>query len=977
MMLDYQRIVDDVRSALFNNGQDGRDFLQGVAADYALTIDEANERLRQCGVLLRKGLRSEAIQLCEIEPNLLDVVAILDFPERDVWNNMLSLYGLSLPPVLMLDVAANLNEAYAAERPLARLLQRHRLLAMAHGPLKLRLDTLRSLADADPENPIWEQDVQTFEEERVKELQYEVQQAIASGDTTAVNTLADELDSSAWRIERPESLVTQIAAARSYAAQAKGKAELQWTAHQLQAMSAMSDVEGARRARAQWEQLLAAWSQFADPKLLQSVAAPLDWLREQDEMAEEAEQHVAAVAALQRALAASRPADVLERLHREAAEYGDIPQDMEERFHKQVDSATRAARRRTYAVRALIAVSVVAICVVFGVVVFQQLQTRKVDRARASLEQLLKDDKLDEARNFLDQLMAASPKTAAAPVIQEIKISLTGRQDEENRRRRALATAMELLQKSIADQFPDKDGLARAKKLAKTEEEKAAIGIAEQEIDMLEHAIKSKVDQDFVVQLKDFKERIDAVEKEMGDQPEAAIQKLKNLKREIGNLRTLNSQISETSARAAERLQIRTNTLFDAAQTIGDRRKHEEAITAVCGDRAAFAQKLVEYADAFPQDRRSDSFHALARDESALWDWIDQWNGTVQTVGRGNWAKFDRKAAALWTVKLQKLLEDSWIGHPNAEAFKQRLPYLAAIAQRTDSEGNPIEAALKPIFTDPLVTGVWMLKDTAGKRYYFHEDLTAKLGLSGSSRPEGAYGFEYLTGLDLHKRHGVVRGSDIETTFALAPQRATARALAAALGDIRDDRWDASFCGMIDTVLDDHQTDPLLKHIFLRKIVAVGCQGSLCLQRALGDSFELLKNSKVPLRINWIDPNDAEALQQRPIAEAELAKISNVIDVRNAAVRQWQSLEKPVGVELLCIGWLRKDEAGNWQCVAKPSGPQSGKLVVATAAVAKGSNGKTATFSAVGRMERGKAILDIARGPALAEGRPVYVVTLP
>ena len=54
----------------------------------------------------------------------------------------------------MLDVAANLNEAYAVEKPLATLLQRHRLLAMSHGPIKLRVDTLRSLADADPENPI-------------------------------------------------------------------------------------------------------------------------------------------------------------------------------------------------------------------------------------------------------------------------------------------------------------------------------------------------------------------------------------------------------------------------------------------------------------------------------------------------------------------------------------------------------------------------------------------------------------------------------------------------------------------------------------------------------------------------------------------------------------------------------------------------------------------------------------------------------
>ena len=96
-MLDYQRIADDVRSLLFIDSQEGDDFLQSTAADYSLAIDEANERLRQCGALLRKGLRSEAIQLCEVEPNLLDIVESLDFPERDSWNELLALHHLSPP----------------------------------------------------------------------------------------------------------------------------------------------------------------------------------------------------------------------------------------------------------------------------------------------------------------------------------------------------------------------------------------------------------------------------------------------------------------------------------------------------------------------------------------------------------------------------------------------------------------------------------------------------------------------------------------------------------------------------------------------------------------------------------------------------------------------------------------------------------------------------------------------------------------
>src|SRR5271169_3600666 len=148
-MLDYQRITDDVRSALANNGLDGEDFLQAAAADYSLAADEVNDRLRHCAAMLRKGLRGEAIRLCEIEPNLLDAVTVLDFPERPSWAELLKLRGLIPPAGLLVELAAELNDAYTVEEPLSALMGRHRLLAMSHGPMALRLKTLRELADAD------------------------------------------------------------------------------------------------------------------------------------------------------------------------------------------------------------------------------------------------------------------------------------------------------------------------------------------------------------------------------------------------------------------------------------------------------------------------------------------------------------------------------------------------------------------------------------------------------------------------------------------------------------------------------------------------------------------------------------------------------------------------------------------------------------------------------------------------------------
>ncbi len=97
-MLDYQRIVDDVRSTMFSNSMEGVDFFRSAAADYAVACDDVNERLRQCGKLLRQGLRSEAIQLADSEPILLDVVATLDFPERMQWEQIVARSTASFRP---------------------------------------------------------------------------------------------------------------------------------------------------------------------------------------------------------------------------------------------------------------------------------------------------------------------------------------------------------------------------------------------------------------------------------------------------------------------------------------------------------------------------------------------------------------------------------------------------------------------------------------------------------------------------------------------------------------------------------------------------------------------------------------------------------------------------------------------------------------------------------------------------------------
>ena len=159
------------------------------------------------GNLLRQGLRSEAIRLAEAEPVLLDVVAILDFPERQQWVATLGRFGIARPAGLLVDLAAELNEAYAQEQPLAPLLARHRLLAISQAPLRMRIETLREIAGLEQNNPIWQEDLLGYERERQKQVEREVTEAANAGDAAWLATLDGELRDTPWLAAPPAQLL--------------------------------------------------------------------------------------------------------------------------------------------------------------------------------------------------------------------------------------------------------------------------------------------------------------------------------------------------------------------------------------------------------------------------------------------------------------------------------------------------------------------------------------------------------------------------------------------------------------------------------------------------------------------------------------------------------------------------------------------------------------------------------------------------
>src|SRR6056297_1645622 len=154
--------VDKIRRALEKRDGIAEEEMRPLADAYREQVQQVNQRLDDAVMLLRKGLRSEAIQRVEMTPNALDAAAELEFPEWDEWNEILQFMAIPLPPKLNQDHVAQINEAIIESLPLEALLRRHRRLAIAKAPLAGRLRTLRQIARVDSKNAVWNDDLEVW-----------------------------------------------------------------------------------------------------------------------------------------------------------------------------------------------------------------------------------------------------------------------------------------------------------------------------------------------------------------------------------------------------------------------------------------------------------------------------------------------------------------------------------------------------------------------------------------------------------------------------------------------------------------------------------------------------------------------------------------------------------------------------------------------------------------------------------------------
>ena len=473
-MADLRRTIDEIRFVLQDEAFSITDELMQCIADYSLQCHEANVRLRKCEELLNQGLRSEALHLADISPNLLDLVALLDFPEREQWINLLSGYSLPKPEPLLLGVASYLNEAYAVQQPLQRLLDQHRVHALARSPLTQRLSVLRAICDIDIDTASghWEDDVRAMERARFREIETESRLAIAGGEVEELKSLVAELNSRVWLETVPADLVRDVKQKGGHVVRGQAREQLEMLVETLHDAQASLNLPLARQMRDAWNANAKVVQLDENDELSEQAAPILEWISDEDRKEAAELAYRRAVLDLEQALDQNTHGVIeLQQLGLAIEKCGRvIPEALRTRYRNRLVSLELSESRRNFAKIGGTVGAVAVVVAVICVAVYLGNEAEKSKRVVAAASGLIDELKLDEAQKLLDE----HPQRLLSDEGLKVKSKLATATQAERDRQAKLNAALERARDS-SDLTATAAALEQARGLARTADDKIAV----------------------------------------------------------------------------------------------------------------------------------------------------------------------------------------------------------------------------------------------------------------------------------------------------------------------------------------------------------------------------------------------------------------------------------------------------------------------------------------------------------------------
>ena len=958
-MSDYQHIVDQIRTFLAGADQTLSPELADLASQYASLCKEANERLRRCVDLLRRGLRSEAIHTADEPPALLDIVNALDIPEGVDWENIAAIYGLARPPKLLIAAAQELNEAYSTEQPLKTLLARHRRLALAHAPLNDRLTVMRELAGLDPTSVFWEDDIQAFETVRARELTAQANTAIRNRTRDQLEELRLEIENTAWRIELKPDLIRGI---QNCLAQARHEEIISRIQPKLDDLDTAYMAGDATTAASILDEIgrLGAESTLSLPEDIQGRLRPVqEWLEGEWQRERQLRTFERACAHLTQGLDADLPTEELSaRAAAVRATEFELPDELSSRLRSLVRRREQAVRTRRKLAIGSIAAAIVFLIVLTGWIIQRKATESAAQQAISHFSDLVVNEKLAEAEAFYAKMQQESRLLVERSEIRTFH-SLLAEKIEKEKERAAEFKAHLTAAMAGGPENPNTQELDQAEWKSRSSSEKLEVLDFKAKIAAVNKDKSAKVQADARKVLSELKAELDRLESsgEVKDgaadvtKLEAGEKALVDMSSVRGLDAALKGEIEQQATRAAE---LRKQLVAATAEKSDFERTVKGGISA-----GEYREAVAKFQAKYPQSQRTTWFKRAIEDIIA-WEAADNWAAMMKNGPR----PLTPPATTLGDlVKVIDAYREKCGQGPFASAAQEYLDYLAR-AQVALANDGPWKGQFRTMLTLPLLceTRCVGVKDVG----VYYLPARGKWDVKLLNDQPFKVQFEAILTGDIARTATITEEyrNLVKDVPAASPQSALAAEMSKVLDELKEDNWEVFPFQIIQIIQGAKQVDPILRAMLIDRVIRPTDKAGW----NLGDSLTKYSEVLSPLSVDdiaWMNPKDTTANRVREQAKATLDKLMPLTAVQASIVEQRKKLAAKLDWSVANHGILLRQE-NSWK-LAMPERPAEGVKLFVT-----GRGGRT--VQEIGVVRGGITVWTEANMIGLPEGTLVFIV---
>ncbi len=958
-------ITDQIRKQLEQPDGLTIEALTPLAEEYGRETAQVNARLSECTQLLRKGLRSEAIQRAFMKPNVLDWSARLDFSEFDDWLAILQFYGITVPTLLDRDAAQEIQEAIVDEQPLEDLLRQHRRLAIAKAPLSWRLKVLRRLGEIDSANVVWREDQEQWETVRLKQIPAELKEAVESKSLVSVQSICAELNECKWAVTPSQDLCKRATKTANSFLHAEQSLQLKSIADQLHAAYGEGNESTAAKQYRAWTEIVNAMRSPPPADLVQSVEPAIEWLQGCTEDRERIAKHEKASASLEDALQRkSTLADIQRSYYDVTSMQMGIDPILEQRYKARVNELQQATKRRLQLAITAISVSAVTLMIALGLWQWNQTYRKAVDDSSSRLTALIEAEELTEADSIVKKLTLQAPHIAKAPELVSLIAKLKVKQDAEASRAERASSAIATAQSADPTEI-DIGNVMSAEKLAKTAEEKMEIQKVRRAWERRELEIANDQLETIRTRVKTVEDRLLDIQKmPLADVPETELQSM------LIDLNKLTVDYPKGANRAAKILELAMERATSLRNSVRKQRRDVEIRQqATKGMREAttldkFQSEMKQFADKLPGDPVATEFAEALR-EAELWRRADAWNVWCKSLA-------DSLAGGLSPTELKSLLaERTTIVNglsdiPNtASASKVLEDQLAMSEQRSAILASLLEDLNNAVIADLVtISEAFGVDPRLGKRRFMTWDARAENDEAIKMQASKSKAVLPVVSDNLGASTNVTFTGKI--TLSDEPRsliRKISRRLETNRSSILED-WEGGLTLTMQEVVGGQNLDSQIKEILLTRLVKAAREGSAAMRDAF---FELdgTLNDRTEKRAFWFNSSEINTTLANEVL-APVREGMKRIDVLQSEANE--TLRQLAASKLVWVGSMLRDSHGTIEAWLYRDDVPDGEIVSIVPSVQPANSSRVVI---VGRVKANQASLSNAAETALA-GRPLY-----